>query len=103
MEDIIKQIIEAGMGTVMDKRVDPLVLADTIYQQDCKDLRELEDRYDMLEITEEQRRIIDDYVACIMSTNCRVCDISYMAGIRDTVLLLNQMGLLKGTEVVKGE
>lgn len=98
MEDIIKQLIDAGMGNVMDKRIDPLVMSDTIYQQDCKDLSELEDRVDQLELTKEQRMVIDDYVACMMSTNCRVCDISYIAGIRDSVLLLNQMGLLKGNE-----
>lgn len=102
MENIIKQIIDMGMGNVMDKRRDPLILADEIYQQDTKDQRELEDRYDMLALTTEQRRIIDDYIACIFSTNCRVSDISYMVGIRDAILFLNQVGLLKGNATENG-
>ena len=39
--------------------------------------------------------IVNDYIACGESVRARINDLSYMAGMRDAVLLLNQMGLIK--------
>lgn len=98
MEDLISKVLDFGMGNVIDKSRDPLLVQDEIYKQDCKDLSELDDRYKELDLTAEQRMIIDDYMACLSSANCRACDVTYMAGIRDAILFLNQVGLLKNNQ-----
>lgn len=41
------------------------------------------------------KRIIDDYIACLDTANCRANDIYYMAGIRDAILFFNKAGLIK--------
>jgi hypothetical protein len=45
--------------------------------------------------------VINDYIACTATVNHRYADISYMAGIRDTVKMLVSLGLIKdiGMEV----
>ena len=62
------------------------------------DLSELEDRYEALDLDKHDRMIIDDYIACMNSSMCRANDISYFAGVRDTLSFLIQAGLLKQSE-----
>lgn len=98
MEDLISKVLDFGMGNVIDKSRDPLLVNDEVYKQDCKDLSELDDRYKALDLTSEQRMVIDDYMACLSSANCRACDVTYFAGVRDTLEFLVQAGLLKHSE-----
>lgn len=51
--------------------------------QDNSDLLELERRYEKLDIPYKDRRIIDDYIACIVSRGERMEKLVYYAGIRD--------------------
>ena len=96
MEDLISKLIDRGLGNIIDKSRDPLILQDEVYLKDSQDLNELEERYTNLELSKEQRMIVNDYIACSESVRARINDLSYMAGMRDAVLLLNQMGLIKG-------
>ena len=54
---------------------------DEIYQQDEKDVDELTKRFMDLDLPEYDRMIIDDYIACLQTVDCRYADISYMAGV----------------------
>lgn len=51
--------------------------------QDNTDFLELEQRYNSLEIPYIMRRIIDDYIACILSRQERMEQLIYYAGRRD--------------------
>ena len=102
MEDIISKIIASGLGNVIDKRRDPLLLADEIYRKDCSDLAELEDRYSALDLTKESRMLIDDYIACSDTAHGRANDLCYIAGIRDAILFLSQVGLIQNKTEEKG-
>ncbi len=96
MEDLISKLIDRGLGNIIDKSRDPLILQDEVYLKDSQDLNELEERYTNLELSKEQRMIVNDYIACGESVRARINDLSYMAGMRDAVLLLNQIGLIMG-------
>ena len=96
MGDLISKLIDRGLGNIIDKSRDPLILQDEVYLKDSQDLNELEERYTNLELSKEQRMIVNDYIACGESVRARINDLSYMTGMRDAVLLLNQMGLIKG-------
>lgn len=48
--------------------------------QDNADLLELEKRYNSLHIPHTTRRIIDDYIACILSRQERMESLIYYAG-----------------------
>lgn len=51
-----------------------------------------------LELDKHDRMITNDYIACMNSSMCRANDISYFAGVRDTLSFLIQAGLLKQSE-----
>ena len=95
MEELVEKIIDSGIGGVIDKRTDALLLNDIEYQRDCKDLDELEEKYMKLRLDKATKMIIDDYIACLDSATCRANDIYYMAGMRDAILFFNKAGLIK--------
>ena len=53
--------------------------------QDNADLLELERRYNSLHIPHTTRRIIDDYIACILSRQERMESLIYYAGRNDVL------------------
>lgn len=95
MNNLMKKIVDTGIGSIINKRTDPLFLEDDEYQQDCKDLDDLEARYMKLELSISLRRIIDDYIACFDTANCRAHEIYYTAGVRDAILFFYRNGLIK--------
>ena len=44
MENLINKVLEFGMGGVIDKSRDPLLVNDEVYKQDCADLADLEEK-----------------------------------------------------------
>lgn len=98
MNKLIEDLIKKGMGNFMDRSRDALAWADETYLNDRRDEKELERRYENLDLTKEQKKVINDYVACTLSSNQRYADISYMCGIKDTVSMLVSLKLIKGVE-----
>ena len=98
MNNLIQDLIKKGMGNFMDRSRDALIWGDEIYLNDLKDENELEQRYEKLDLTKAQRKVINDYMACATTVNHRYADISYMCGIKDTVSMLVSLGLIKGVE-----
>lgn len=98
MNKRIEELMEKGMGNFMDVSRDTLAQADEIYLNDRRDEDELKKRYDSLDLTREQRIIVNDYIACASTVNHRYADISYMCGIKDTISMLVSLGLINGVE-----
>ncbi len=98
MNKLIEDLIKKGMGNFMNRSRDALAWADETYLNDRRDEKELERRYANLDLTKEQKKVMNDYVACTLSSNQRYADISYMCGIKDTVSMLVSLGLIKGIE-----
>lgn len=95
MDKLIERLIDNGMRRFMDLSRDELARVDKVYQYDCKDAEELEQRYESLFLSKRQRMVINDYIACTATVSHRYADISYMAGIRGTVRMLVSLGLIK--------
>ena len=76
----------------MDRSRDALAWTDEIYLNDIKDENELAQRYENLALTKGQRKVINDYVACTLTSNHHYADISYMCGIKDTVSIVSGKG-----------
>lgn len=82
------KLIENGLGQLMDKRIFKLLENDEVYLKDCTNLEELERRYSKLELSVQNKRIINEYIACIETTFDRYGKISYFAGAKDTISFL---------------
>lgn len=98
MDNLINKLIKESLGNVMDKSRDALLKEDDIYFHDSNDKEALEERYDALRLDEKDRIVINDYIACKDTISSRIADLSYIAGVSDTVKLLNGLGLLKKYE-----
>ena len=81
----------------MVKEQDRVDEEDSYIKQDNEDLKYLEGRYEQLQLPHTVKRVIDDYIACMQTRDERYSDLSYAAGVRDTINLLKGLGMLKDT------
>lgn len=95
MSQTINKTFEIGLSTFMNKSREELVKRDSAYREKEKELAKLEKTYLSLELPEQTREIIDEYIIQIEDLESKYADISYMAGMRDAIVFLGNMGLLK--------
>lgn len=95
MDEFVKTLIKDHLGSFMDKSRDKLALTDEDYVKDNKDAGILENRYKALSLSESDRMVIDDYVACLLSRESLMADISYLSGVSDCIKLLHRIGAIK--------
>ena len=98
MNKLVEELIDKGLGRLMEVSRDILAQTDEVYLNDCKDADLLERQYEKLDLTQEQKMLINDYMACNSTVSHRYADISYMCGIKDTVSMLASLGLINGVE-----
>lgn len=89
------KLINMGIRDFIDESREKLTLEDEVYLMDKRDEDALGQRYLGLDLPRKQRVLIDDYIACVKTAGIRYSDISYIAGIKDTVKMFVQLGLLK--------
>ena len=94
MENIIGRILADGMGSVIDRRSDPLLIQDEEYNRLVHELSIWEDKFLELELPKEVKKTIDEYVRIHALIDGRASDFAYMAGVRDAIGFLLQTGLL---------
>lgn len=87
-------LIENGLDMLMENSIKELLRTDEIYNKDVEDEDELEKKYMHLKISKEDKRLIDDYIACIESTADHYSQVAYVAGIKDTITLLSSLNLI---------
>lgn len=63
--------LKTGMGRLMDESRDMLAQEDEIYRNNRNDEDELEHRYKSLDLSRDQKMIVNQYIACIASVNHR--------------------------------
>ena len=94
MKTLEEKISEIGLDKMADSTRNKLAETDSILKQDNEDVNSLEDRYIELNLCNDDKMVIDDYIACLQSSWARFSDLSYMAGIKDTIALFSYLGLL---------
>ena len=97
MDLLTKEMLSQTIGEAIDNTRNKISLADETFQQDEKNLDELTKMFMKLDLPEHARAIIDDYIACLQTVDCRYADISYVAGIEDAITFLKKMDLIKNT------
>lgn len=88
MERYIRAYTLSRLACTLESHCNDILQNDAIYTQDLLDLDELEDRYLNLDLSQQQRRIINDYIACLESAKERKAELAYMAGTRDAAASL---------------
>lgn len=98
MDKFINKLLENYLGNAIDRSRDKLVLADDICNANEAELGILEDKYMSLRLAKTDKTIIDEYITCMEKTYHRIADLSYIAGVQDTVKALHHFDLLKDME-----
>ena len=91
----IQELIEIGMGSGIDISIDKIVMEDEIYTKDIEDADEILDKLTDT-LSEKQKNLLNDYIACMKSANERICNLSYLAGAKNTIDFLTETNFLKG-------
>ncbi|MGN8946303.1 hypothetical protein ACTNEF_14630 [Bariatricus sp. HCP28S3_E4] len=81
MDLLTREVLNQTIAEAIDETRNKICAEDEIYQHAEKDLDELAVRFMELDLQEHDRMIINDYIACLQTVDCRYADISYMAGI----------------------
>ena len=95
MKKYINELIDIGMGTVIDVSVDKFIMEDELYQYHMRSAREIQKKFDDFGFTVEQKDMVEDYIASIMAANERACNLSYLTGSRNTIQFLSEIRALK--------
>ena len=67
------------MQVVMEL-LEAFLIQDEIYQKDIADACWLQEKYEQLELSKEQRMLINDYIACLETASHRKCEVAIAIG-----------------------
>ena len=95
MRKYINELIDIGMGNVIDMSIDRIILEDEVYCTHMKNAKSIQETFDELELTKEQKDKIEDYISYIMAANERACNLTYLIGARNTIQFLGEVNALK--------
>ena len=84
------QILNEAMQNSRNK----IIEIDKTYQSSMKKEEKLKRQYYHLKLNKKQKRILNDYIDCIQINRNRYADISYIAGMRDAIDALCNLGLI---------
>jgi len=73
---------------------DKVIMEDEVYRIDSQNAYEIQERF-IDTLTNEQKTIFEDYIACVMSANERACNLSYLVGARNTIQFLSEINAIK--------
>ena len=101
MAKINYEVVNTALGMFMDKTRDKIIVGDKGYEEESLKEEKRRQKYLEWDLTEKKRKTIDKYVAQIEYRCARAADLSYMAGIKNAIELMNGLGLLKKKKVKK--
>ena len=94
MKNYINELIEIGMGSVIDISTDKFIMEDEVYRMDSQNANKLQESF-IDTLTHEQKTIFEDYITCVMAANERACNLSYLVGARNTIQFLSEINAIK--------
>lgn len=97
MDKIINEMIEMGLGNIINKITDIGLGKDEIYLKSLQDAEELKMEIEKLGLLDEQSELLEDFEGCLMSASSRACEIAYLVGIKNTILFLKGIDVFKTT------
>lgn len=79
MTDFINDLIEIGIGSVIDMSNHKVVMEDEVYHNEMIKAYELQDKL-IESLSEEQQEVFEDYLDAVLAAKERACNLSYLLG-----------------------
>ena len=99
MDRLIDDLLKKGLGNFIDRSRDALIWDDEIYQKCSREEDKSEEKCLDMGLTKGQGKTMKQYVSDIRATDHRYADLSYLAGVKDTVGMLVSLDMVKGMEL----
>ena len=99
MDKLMDDLLKKGLGNFIDRSRDALIWDDEIYQKCSREEDVAEEKCLNMNLTKGQKKIIMNYVSDVRATDHRYADLSYLAGVKDTVGMLVSLEMIKGVEL----
>ena len=103
MDRLIDDLLKKGLGNFIDRSRDALIWDDEIYQKCSREEDKAEEKCLDMGLTKRQEKTMKQYVSDIRATDHRYADLSYLAGVKDTVGMLVSLDMIKGVGLGEGE
>ena len=84
MEEYISELIEIGIGGVIDLSVDKYIIKDEIYTTNMEKAGLVMDKLRQ-GMSDESQEILDEYMDYILTANERACALAYLIGAKNTI------------------
>lgn len=84
----LKTLMKLAVEKLKDKTVYQLLQSDTVYQKDCKNESDAEERYIQLALTKEQWELCDQLIECRQWQELEYSTQAYIAGMYDAFRIM---------------
>ena len=89
MDNYISELIEMGMGNVIDLSADKYITKDEIYQNNMEKAGCTLDKFKG-NLSSEDLELFEEYMDYIMNANERACNLAYLVGAKNTIRFVKQ-------------
>lgn len=87
MEDYISELIQIGLGNVIDLNVDKYIVKDKIYQENMENAGKILDKLKN-GLSNESQLLFEEYMDYVMNANERACILAYLVGTKNIIKFL---------------
>lgn len=87
------ELFQLSVSRVWEQTVNEILEEDVHYQETIQREDEFEQKYLKLNLTEEQRSVIDEMLLCKEQSSMQYADASYLAGIKNAIQLYRALKL----------
>ena len=84
MDNYINDLIEIGLGNMIDVSVDKCIGKDEVYQSNMEKAGIIIDKF-RPNLSAEDLELFEEYMDYIMNANERACTVAYLVGAKDTL------------------
>ena len=84
MDNYIHELIEIGIGNVIDLSIDKYIIKDEVYASNMEKAGSILDQIKQC-LSIENHDLLDEYMEYVMSANERACILAYLVGAKNTI------------------
>ena len=95
MYSMMQRQLDNGFGVKIDFTREEFLKKDETYQAQTIETNKSEEEFMRLKLLDEEKRVIENYIAHIQREASRYADISYFAGMKDAIRMMVDMGFIQ--------
>lgn len=96
MENYVDELLKLYLGSLADESVDQMALEDEELLSAEAEVTRIDEQFMAMDLAADDRMVVDDYLEALQAADNRRAELSYIAGVRNTIKLLHSLNLLKG-------